>query len=75
MRRVPVEEVQRILQLYRARYAGFNVRHFYQIATREHGVWISYTLVKSALQGAGLVRKGRARGRHRRRREPRPCFG
>ena len=54
MRRVPVEEVQRILQLYRARYAGFNVRHFYQIATREHGVWISYTLVKSALQGAGL---------------------
>jgi hypothetical protein len=28
-----------------------------------------------ALQEAGLVRKARARGRHRRRREPRACFG
>src|SRR3972149_1521595 len=27
------------------------------------------------LQGAGIVRKPRARARHRRRREPRPCFG
>src|SRR5262245_13911700 len=74
-RRVPVEEVQRILQLYRTRYQGFNVRHFYQIAAREHGVRVSYTLVKRALQGAGLVAKRRARGRHRRRREPRPRFG
>jgi hypothetical protein len=31
--------------------------------------------VKTALQGAGLVLKRRPRGRHRRRREPRPCFG
>jgi hypothetical protein len=31
--------------------------------------------VKQALQLAGLLKKGRARGRHRRRREPRPCFG
>ena len=75
LRRVPVEEVQRILQLYRGRYQGFNVRHFYQIAVREHGVRVSYTLVKRALQGAGLVATRRARGRHRRRREPRPCFG
>ena len=36
---------------------------------------LSYSFVKLALQEAGLVRKGRARGRHRRRREPRPCFG
>ena len=40
-----------------------------------HGVTLSYTLVKLALQEAGLVRKGRARGRHRRRREPRSGFG
>jgi len=38
-------------------------------------VTFSYTLVKTALQTAGLVPKGRARGRHRRRRDPRPCFG
>ena len=36
---------------------------------------LSYTFVKTALQGAGLVPKHRARGRHRRRREPRPCVG
>lgn len=74
-RRAPLAEVQRILRLYRERYDGFNVRHFHQIARREHGVTLSYTLVKAALQGAGLVSKRRARGRHRRRREPRPCLG
>ena len=52
-RRVPLPELQRILRLYRHRYLGFNVRHFYQIAQRDHGVQISYTRVKSALQGAG----------------------
>jgi transposase len=75
LRRVPVGELQRILRLYRERYLGFNVRHFCQLARREHGLRFSYTLVKAALQGAGLVAKRRARGRHRRRREPRPCFG
>jgi transposase len=80
-RKAPVAEVQRILRLYRDRYGprdghpGFNVRHFYHLARRDHGVTLSYTFVKLALQEAGLVRKGRTRGRHRRRREPRPCFG
>jgi transposase len=74
-RKAPVGEVQRILRLYRETYLGFNVRHFHQLARREHGVTLSYSFVKLALQEAGLVRKGRARGRHRRRREPRPCFG
>src|SRR5213596_1125960 len=36
---------------------------------------LSYTFVKLALQEAGFVPTGRARGRHRRRREPRACFG
>src|SRR5712691_3996970 len=39
------------------------------------GIPFCYAFVKQALQGAGLVPKHRARGRHRRRREPRPCFG
>src|SRR6516165_683970 len=73
--RAPVAEVQRVLRLYRERYQGFNVRHFHQLARREHGVRFCYAFVKKALQTAGLVPKGRARGRHRRRREPRPCFG
>jgi transposase len=74
-RRAPVAEVERILRLYRERYPGFNGRHFYQIARREHAVSLSYTFVKRLLQHAGLLPTHRARGRHRRRREPRPCFG
>lgn len=72
---VPLAEVQRVLRLYAQRYAGFNVRHFHQIVRREHGVTVSYSFVKKALQAAQLVGKRRPRGRHRRRREPRPCFG
>ena len=68
-------EVERILRVYRERYQGFNGRHFYQIARREHGVRLGYTFVKRLLQQAGLLAKSRPRGRHRRRREPRPCFG
>ena len=36
-RTAPRPEVQRILRLYRERYAGFNVRHFHQLTRREHG--------------------------------------
>jgi transposase len=68
-------EIQRIVGLYRERYRGFNCRHFHELARREHGVRLSYSLVKQMLQASGLIKKGRARGRHRRRREPRPRFG
>jgi len=74
-RRAPFEEVQRILRLYREKYLGFNVRHFHQIVTREHGVTLSYTFIKKALQGSGLVKKRKAHGRHFEKREPRACFG
>ena len=74
-KRAPVAEVERLLTLYRERYAGFNVRHFHQLARRQHGVRFCYAFVRKALQMAGLVAKHRPRGRHHRRREPRPCFG
>jgi len=74
-RQAPALEVQRILRLYRERFAGWNVRHFYRVARWEHAVTLSYSFVRLALQEAGLVRKRRARGRHRRRRVPRACFG
>jgi transposase len=75
VRCVSPRHVEQVLRLYREQYAGFNVRHFHQIARREHGVTVSYSFVKQALQAAGLVKKHRARGRHRLRREPRACFG
>ena len=73
--RVPMRELERVLRLYRERYGGFNGRHFHEIVRREHGVTLSYSYVKQALQQAGLLRTRKPRGRHRRRREPRACFG
>ena len=75
LKRAPLAEVERILRLYRERYDGFNARHFWQTAQREHDVTLSYTFVKEALQKGGLVKKRRARGRYFRRREPKACFG
>lgn len=74
-RRAPVREIERVVGLYRDRYRGYNARHFYQTVRREHGVRLSYTYVRQLLQGAGLMKKGRARGRHRMRRPRRPRFG
>jgi len=74
-RRAPLAAVEQVLTLYRGRYRGFNVRHFHEVVQRDHGVALSYSFVKTALQTAGLVKKRRPRGRHRRRREPRACFG
>ena len=74
-KRAPLKDVEKILRLYRDKYFGFNVRHYHQKLTREYRVDYSYTFVKKALQEAGLVRKLRKRGKHRLRREPKPCFG
>src|SRR4249920_657567 len=74
-RRTPVAEIERILELYREKCSGFNARHFFQTVRREHGVKHSYSCVKQILQGAGLIKKCRARGRHRRKRERRARFG
>ena len=74
-KRAPVAEVERIVRLYRTTYQRFNVRHFHDVAKRDHGVRLSYSFVKKLLQDAGLVKKRRPRGRHRLRREPRACLG
>jgi hypothetical protein len=72
---VPEAEVQRWLRLYRQRYRGYNVRHFVAILRRSGDCPWSYTVIRRALQAAGLVKKKRPRGRHFTRREPRACFG
>src|SRR5215469_7706201 len=74
-KRVPVEAVERVLGLYRDTYFDLNVRHFCEKLRAEHGIGLSYTWVKLALQGAGLVKKGHRRGVHRRRRPRRPLPG
>lgn len=74
-KRAPVEDVQKVLQLYREKYFGFNVRHYSQKLQREHGLDYSYTFIKKALHESGLVQRRKKRGKHRLRREPKPCFG
>jgi transposase len=74
-KRIALKTAEKVLQLYREKYFDFNVRHFHEKLREEHGVQISYTWVKMALQGAGLVHKQRRRGTHRRRRPRRPLPG
>jgi transposase len=74
-KRVPLKMAEEVLQLYREKYFDFNVRHFHEKLVEEHGIDLSYTWVKAALQGAGLVNQQRRRGKHRRRRPRRPLSG
>jgi transposase len=74
-RRVPLAVAEKIFALHREKYFDFSVRHFHEKLWSEHHLLVSYSWVKQALQGAGLVAKERQRGVHRRKRERRPMVG
>jgi transposase len=74
-RRVPMKVAEEVLRVYGEKYPDLNVRHFHEKLREAHGLELSYTWVKLALQGAGLVEKGRRRGVHRKRRPRRPLPG
>ena len=73
--RIPMETAERVLGLYRDKYPDFNVRHFHEKLKEVEGIRLSYSWVKQALQGAGLVARNKKRGTHRRRRPRRPLPG
>ena len=75
LRKVPFKVVEEVLRLYREKYFDFNVRHFHEKLGSQHGIELSYTWIKLALQTAGLVARRTKRGRHHRRRERRPLPG
>src|ERR1700726_2409578 len=52
-RRVPLALAEQVLGLYREKYYDLNVRHFHEKLEEQHGIALSYTWVKMALQGAG----------------------
>ena len=56
-RRVPVVTVEKVFALYREQYFDLNVQHFHEKLQEVHGIELSYTWVKTALQTAGLVRR------------------
>jgi transposase len=74
-RRVPKEQADEVLTLYREKYFDLNVRHFHEKLREEHQIGVSYTWVKQALQAAGLVKRKARRAVHRKRRERRPLPG
>jgi len=74
-RRVPIAQVEEVLRLYREVYFDLNIRHFHEKLREAHKIERSYTWVQKALQGAGLVARGKRRTKHRRRRERRPLPG
>src|SRR5689334_19499556 len=74
-KRVPLARVEEVLRLYQETYYDLNIRHFQEKLREQHGIQLSYTWVQKALQGAGLVARGKKRGKHRRRRERRPLPG
>src|SRR5499425_1887898 len=64
-KRVPYATVEKVLALYREKYFDLNVRHFHEKLGEQHAIELSYTWVKSVLQGAGLVARQRQRGPRR----------
>lgn len=73
--RVPADEVERVVELYRTRYAGWTVKHFHEHLVERHGMGRSYGWTKSVLHASGLVRPAVKRSAHRRKRPRRPVPG
>ena len=67
-RRAAVDEVLAVTDRYQRQHVGWNVRHFHSWYRRDGG-GRSYSWVKQRLQEAGLVAVGKAKGKHRRKRE------
>ena len=74
-RRAADAEVARITRLYREKYQGFSVRHFYEFAVREHRLRLGYTWTLGVLSQAGLVLPEKRGGPHRLRRPRKPMRG
>lgn len=73
-RRAPADEVLALTESYRQRHCGWNVRHFHSWYRKDGGAR-SYTWVKKRLQEAGLVKVGKKKGAHRKKRERMPLPG
>jgi transposase len=74
-KRVALETVEKVLELYRETYFDLNVKHFHEKLSEDHKIELSYTWVKMLLQGAGEVKRSRKRGTHRKRRQRRVMIG
>jgi transposase len=74
-KRASEQELERMLGLFRDKYADFTVKHFHEQLQKRHGYMLGYTVTKLALHAAGLVRKAPKRSAHRKKRPRRPLRG
>ncbi len=74
-RRVPVDTVMAVLELFDTRYGDFTAKHFWEKLVSEHGFGHSYNWVRVTLQAHGRIRPAPRRGAHRRKRERRALPG
>jgi transposase len=74
-KRAPREELERMLGLYRDKYADFTVKHFHEQLMKRHDYKLGYTVTKLNLHTAGLVKPARGRSAHRKKRQRRPLRG
>jgi transposase len=74
-RRVPVDTVIEVLDLFDTRYFDFTARHFWDKLVLEHDFRRSYNWVRLTLQAHGRTAKAPRRGAHRRKRPRRPLPG
>ena len=73
-RRAPLDEVLAVVDRYRTRHMGWNVKHFHAWYRRDGGQR-SYTWIKNTLQSRRLVSRAAKKGAHRKRRERSPLQG
>ncbi len=74
-RRVPVDTVMRVLELFDTRYWDFTAKHFHEKLVSEHDFRCSYNWVRLTLQAHGRLRPAPRRGAHWRKRERRALPG
>ena len=74
-RRVAVDTVMEVLELFDTRYWDFTAKHFWEKLVEEHGFTRSYNWVRLMLQAHGRKRAAPRRGAHRRKRPRRALPG
>jgi len=74
-KRAPAIEIERMLGLFRDKYADFTVKHFHEQMRKRHNYKLGYTVTKVHLHRAGLVRPAIKRSAHRKKRPRRPFIG
>ncbi|MDZ4209402.1 ISNCY family transposase, partial [Rhodoferax sp.] len=74
-RRASGAEIDHVVQLYKSNFSGWNVAHFHSKYQSELKGTRSYNWIKTVLQGAGVIKTSKRRGKHRIKRERMPLAG